>query len=79
MQSLIPMTTALCQANSHHNERNARRAALREDVRNWNLDSGYALDISFDEQVTLHVLHNWVHFAHLWKNEREPMAQLRGF
>ncbi|MGI9060429.1 MAG: zinc dependent phospholipase C family protein [Ktedonobacteraceae bacterium] len=70
---------ALRNSAGNAQERNARRAALREDVRNWNLDSGYALDISFDEQVTLHVLHNWVHFAHLWNNEREPMAQLRSF
>ncbi len=70
---------ALRNSAASANERNARRTALRADVRNWNLDSGYALDISFDEQVTLHVLHNWVHFAHLWDNEREPIAQLRGF
>jgi hypothetical protein len=56
-------------------ERNQRRTELRSDLRNWNLDTGYTMDITFDERVTLHLLHNWVHFARLWENEREAIAQ----
>ncbi|GAC1379610.1 MAG: hypothetical protein NVSMB33_04990 [Ktedonobacteraceae bacterium] len=52
-------------------ERQKRRSLLCNDLRNWNLDTGYAMDVTFDEQVTLHMLHNWVHFASLWENERE--------
>lgn len=76
----IAYYTALRSTSATANERNQRRIALREDLRNWNLHSGYTLDVTFDEQVTLHVLHNWVHFARLWNNdnEREPVAQLRG-
>ena len=76
----IAYYTALRNTAATANERNQRRMTLREDLRNWNLDSGYTLDVTFDEQVTLHLLHNWVHFAQLWNNdnEREPVAQLRG-
>jgi hypothetical protein len=76
----IAYYTALRNTSASATQRNQRRIALRDDLRNWNLDSGYAMDITFDEQVTLHILHNWVHFARLWNNDsqREPMAQLRG-
>jgi hypothetical protein len=57
-------------------ERNQRRSLLREDLRNWNLHSGYVMDVTFDEEVTLHFLHNWVHFARLWENEREAVANV---
>src|SRR2546421_7173735 len=60
---------ALRSTTATASERNQRRSALCEDLRNWNLDSGYTMDITFDEQVTLHLLHNWVHFARLWGNE----------
>ena len=56
-------------------ERSRRRSALCEDLRNWNLDTGYTMDITFDEQVTIHLIHNWVHFARLWENENESIAQ----
>jgi len=56
-------------------ERSRRRSALCEDLRNWNLDTGYAMDITFDEQVTIRLIHNWVHFARLWENENESIAQ----
>ncbi len=55
-------------------ERNQRRVALRDDLRNWNLDTGYAMDVTFDQEVTLHLLHNWVHFAELWENEARAVA-----
>jgi hypothetical protein len=73
----IAYYAALRNTSATAGERNQRRAALREDLRNWNLDSGYAMDVTFDEEVTLHLLHNWVHFARLWENEMEPMAQAR--
>ncbi len=56
-------------------ERSRRRSALCEDLRNWNLETGYTMDITFDEQVTIHLIHNWVHFARLWENEDESIAQ----
>jgi len=56
-------------------ERSRRRSELCEDLRNWNLDTGYTMDITFDEQVTIHLIHNWVHFARLWENENESIAQ----
>jgi hypothetical protein len=65
---------ALRSTTATASERNQRRSALCEDLRNWNLDSGYTMDITFDEQVTLHLLHNWVHFARLWDNESESVA-----
>ena len=71
----IAYYAALRNTSATASERNQRRTALCEDLRNWNLDSGYAMDVTFDEQVTLHVLHNWVHFARLWESEMEAMAQ----
>jgi hypothetical protein len=71
----IAYYAALRNTSATASERNQRRTALREDLRNWNLDSGYTMDVTFDEQVTLHVLHNWVHFARLWESEMESMAQ----
>lgn len=56
-------------------ERSLKRSELCEDLRNWNLDTGYTMDITFDEQITIHLIHNWVHFARLWENENESIAQ----
>jgi Zinc dependent phospholipase C len=70
-RNAISYYAALRHREATANERNTRRAALCEDVRNWNLETGYTVDVTFDEQVTLHLLHNWVHFARLWENERE--------
>jgi len=56
-------------------ERSRRRSALCEDLRNWNLDTGYTMDITFDEQVTIRLIHNWVHFARLWENESIAQPQ----
>ena len=70
---------ALRSTTATASERNQRRSALCEDLRNWNLDSGYTMDITFDEQVTLHLLHNWVHFSRLWENESESVAQSQIF
>lgn len=76
----IAYYTALRNTSASASLRNQRRTALRDDLRNWNLANGYTTDITFDEQVTLHLLHNWVHFARLWDNEsqRKPVAQMHG-
>jgi hypothetical protein len=50
-------------------ERNQRRLALRDDLRNWDLSTGYTLEVSFEQEVTLRFLHNWIHFAELWNSE----------
>lgn len=73
-RSAISYYAALRHREATANERNTRRAALCDDLRNWNLNTGYTMDVTFDEQVTLHLLHNWVHFARLWENERETVT-----
>ncbi len=50
-------------------ERNQRRLFLLNDLRNWDLHTGYTLDVSSDQHVTLRCLHNWVHFSDLWNSE----------
>ncbi len=71
---------ALRNVNAGANERSGKRAILRDDLRNWRLDSGYAADVSFDQDVTLHLLHNWAHFAELWEPDTvdadQPQASL---
>jgi len=71
----IAYYAALRNTTATASERSRRRSALCEDLRNWNLDTGYAMDITFDEQVTIRLIHNWVHFARLWENENESIAQ----
>jgi hypothetical protein len=70
----IAYYSALRNSAATASERNKSRFALCEDLRNWNLDTGYNMDITFDEQITLHLLHNWVHFARLWEDEKESVA-----
>src|SRR5215469_6463 len=71
---------ALRNVNAGANERSHKRAILHDDLRNWRLDTGYAVDITFDQDVTLHLLHNWVHFAELWESDgaatNQPQASL---
>ncbi len=50
-------------------ERNQRRIALCNDLRNWDLSTGYTLEVSFEQEVTLRFLHNWIYFAELWNSE----------
>jgi hypothetical protein len=50
-------------------ERSQRRAALRNDLRNWDLNTGYTLEVLFDQEITLRYLHNWIHFSDLWETE----------
>lgn len=66
---------ALRNVNAGANERSGKRANLRDDLRNWRLDSGYAADVTLDQDVTLHLLHNWAHFAELWESDAEATGQ----
>ena len=50
-------------------ERSQRRTALRNDLRNWDLNTGYTLEVLFDQEITLRYLHNWIHFSDLWETE----------
>src|SRR5712692_4096721 len=72
----ISYYAALRNTDAGANERSQRRALLCDDLRNWHLDTGHALDVTFDDVMTLHVLHNWAHFAELWgpdaETERQP-------
>lgn len=43
------------------------KETLRGELRNWDLQTGYALEVSFDEEITVRLLHNWLHFADLWE------------
>ena len=56
-------------------ERNQRRVALCEDLHNWDLSTGYTLEVSFEQEVTLRFLHNWIHFAELWNSEPSSHVQ----
>jgi hypothetical protein len=71
----IAYYAALRNTTATASERSRRRSALCEDLRNWDLDTGYAMDITFDEQVTIRLIHNWVHFARLWENESIAQPQ----
>ena len=74
-RSAIAYYASLRNTTATASERSRRRSTLCEDLRNWNLETGYTMDITFDEQVTIHLIHNWVHFARLWENENESIAQ----
>src|SRR5579885_1359095 len=56
-------------------ERNQRRAALQNDLLNWDLSSGYTVDVTFDQQITVRFLHNWIYFAELWDIGRSDLMQ----
>ncbi len=66
---------ALRNVNAGANERSRKRSILGGDLRNWRLDTGYTADITFDQDVTLHLLHNWVHFAELWESDAAATNQ----
>jgi hypothetical protein len=74
-RSAIAYYASLRNTTATASERSRRRSTLCEDLRNWNLETGYTMDITFDEQVTIHLIHNWVHFSRLWENENESIAQ----
>jgi hypothetical protein len=50
-------------------ERSQRRTTLRNDLRNWDLNTGYTLEVLFDQEITIRYLHNWIHFADLWDED----------
>ncbi len=64
--------TALRNPNAQASERGSRRASLVNDLRNWNLLTGY--DTS--DEPTPSALHNWVHFANLWGQEEQRQEQI---
>ncbi|TMC56173.1 MAG: hypothetical protein E6J21_15185 [Chloroflexota bacterium] len=66
---------ALRNTSATASERNQQRTALCEDLRNWNLRTGYTVEVSFDQEITLRLLHNWIHFARLWEDEMASVAQ----
>lgn len=65
---------ALRNTRATASERSSRRAALIDDLRNWNLDTGYYMDVRMGEEITLHLLHNWVHFTDLWERAAEDIS-----
>jgi hypothetical protein len=71
----ISYYSALRNVQASASERSSRRAALRDVLRNWNLETGYTMDMTFDEEVTLRLLHNWVHFADLWEMETVDLSE----
>jgi hypothetical protein len=68
----ISYYASLRNTSATANERNQRRAALLKDLRNWDLNTGYTLEVSFDQEITLRFLHNWIYFADLWNSEPAP-------
>jgi len=65
--------TALRNPNTEASERSSRRAALVNDLRNWDLATGYAVD---EGTPGAEKLHNWVHFADLWEQTGEEQVPL---
>lgn len=47
-------------------ERSTRLQALRGDLRNWDLQNGYAIQVMFNQDITLRFDHNWLCFSDLW-------------
>jgi hypothetical protein len=74
-RTTISYYASLRNTNAGAEERSQRRAALRHILRNWDLNTGYALDVSFEQEVTLRFLHNWLHFATLWNSASEYHSQ----
>lgn len=70
-RSAISYYASLRNAGASASERGQRRALLRKDLRNWNLHTGYTWDVSFDQEITVRALHNWIHFAHLWELQND--------
>jgi len=67
-QRALSYYTALRNPNAEAHERSTRRAALVNDLRNWNLHTGYDTETLSDGTLPLH---NWVHFANLWEPSEE--------
>lgn len=45
-------------------------SAFKHALRNWDLNTGYSIEASFDQAITLRLVHNWVQFADLWQNKQ---------
>lgn len=60
---------SLRNTNATAEDHSQRLAALRHDLHNWDLNTGYTIEVLFDQEITLRYLHNWIHFADLWNNE----------
>jgi hypothetical protein len=67
----ISYYASLRNSSASASERGQRYELLREDLRNWDLINGYTLEVSFDQEVSLRLLHNWLHFAGLWDQEQD--------
>lgn len=79
-QRAIRYYAALRNTSAEANERSSQRAALVNDLRNWDLYTGYATTENADAAITSS-LHNWVHFADLWEHAtpgQEQIARLIG-
>ncbi len=72
----ISYYTALRNTNAEASERSSRRAALVNDLRNWNLHTGYDTIPENESKATSDTLHNWVHFAHLWEHSTPGQEQI---
>lgn len=63
---------ALRNTSASASERNQKRVALCDDLRNWDLESGYTKVTTPDKEPRM--VHNWDHFASLWENEVKSMT-----
>jgi hypothetical protein len=70
-RSAISYYASLRNTNASAEERSQRRVALCNTLHDWDLNTGYSLDVSFDQEITLRFLHNWLHFSTLWNSEAE--------
>jgi len=73
----ISYYSSLRNTSATAEERSQRRLALRNDLRNWDLSTGYTLEVSFEETITLRCLHNWIHFADLWNSDTPSLIQVQ--
>lgn len=73
----ISYYAALRNSEALASERNQRLALLREDVRNWDLTSGYTFEVSFDETVVVRLLHNQAYFSTLWEHARNTSTGIK--
>lgn len=71
----ISYYTALRNTSIEASERGARRAALVNDLRNWDLHTGKT-DAHDPGTSSSLALHNWIHFSNLWENKTPGQEQL---
>ena len=70
-RSAISYYASLRNTTATPEERSQRRTTLCDVLHDWNLNTGYSLDVSFEQEVTLRFLHNWIHFSTLWNDSSE--------